>query len=338
MKFDTRDSRNLQASPVVQQFVGSAINGKRYDGVEDVSAFFARELDFVKAKAYDKLYPELSALNYMPITSEVDPGAESVTWYGYEVTGLAEIINNYADDLPRADVKGTPSTAQIKSVGDSYGYNAQEMRASIMTGKSLDSRKATSARRAHDLKVNQIAFIGSEKDNLVGLFRDETGIPEFALSEVEVDGVKHTEFRYKTPDQILDDLNGMQIYIDKLTNSIERPDSLALPSHIYMDLSSRRITDTDTTVLEFLKKTAPFIKNWEAWNELSENATMFNPTGKSVAFLYTKDPDKFSLELPMPFTQYPVQVRNLESVVPCESRVAGLLIYYPMSMLLASGI
>ena len=307
---------------------------RRFDSVEDASVFFARELDYVKSKAYDKQYPELSALRYMPITSEVNEGAETATWYGYEVTGLAEIINNYADDLPRADVKGEPTTVNIKSIGVSYGYNAQEMRASVYTGKSLDARKATATRRAHDFKVNQIAFVGSDKDKMVGIFSEEAGIPEYALSEVTVDSGKKTEFKYKTADQILSDLNGMQAYIDELTNSIERPDTLALPSHIYMDLSTRRIPDTETTILKFLKDNSPYIKNFESWNELGASAKVFNPTGKNVAFLYTKDPEKFSLELPMPFRQYPVQLRNLETVIPCESRCAGLMIYYPFSMLL----
>ncbi len=338
-RFDSVDARRLRSSDVVVEIARSERpSAHHFDGVDDVSVFFARELDQVKAKAYDKQYPELSALQYLPITSEINEGAESATWYGYELTGLASIINNYADDLPRADVKGEPTTVNIKSVGVSYGYNAQEMRASVYTGKSLDSRKATAARRAHDMTINQIAFIGSDKNHMLGIFSDDAGFPEYALSEVEVNGEKHTEFCYKTADQILADLNGLQTYIDKLTQSIERPDTLALPSYIYMDLSTRRIPDTETTILSFIKEHSPYIKNFEPWNELGKEATLFNKTGKNVAFLYTKDPDKFSLEIPMPFKQYPVQIKNLETEIPCESRTAGLMIYYPLSAVLAKGI
>ena len=337
--YDAADARRLRESEVVMEIARSERPGvRRFDGVEDASVFFARELDYVKTKAYDKQYPELSALRYLPITSEVNEGAETATWYGYELTGLADIINNYAEDLPRADVKGEPTTVNIKSIGVSYGFNAQEMRASVFAGKSLDSRKATASRRAHDMKVNQIAFLGSDKDKMIGIFSEESGIPEFTLSEVDTDSGKHTEFKYKTADQILADLNSMQAYIDELTNSIERPDTLALPSHIYMDLATRRIPDTEITVLKFLKENSPYIKNFESWNELGASSTLFNPTGKNVAFLYTKDAEKFSLELPMPFRQYAVQIKNLETVVPCESRCAGLMIYYPFSMMLAKGV
>jgi hypothetical protein len=54
--------------------------------------------------------------------------------------------------------------------------------------------------------------------------------------------------------------------------------------------------------------------------------------------MYTKNEEKFSLEIPMPFYQYPLQVEKLETVIPCEARTAGLIIYYPLSMLLAYGI
>ena len=119
-RYDMRDYENLKGSAVVQSLAGQrARDGSRLDGVSGASAFFARELDYVKAKAYDKQYPELSALVYMPQTSEVNEGAETATWYGYEPTGLADIINNYAEDLPRADVMGKPTTVQIKSIGDS---------------------------------------------------------------------------------------------------------------------------------------------------------------------------------------------------------------------------
>ena len=59
-----------------------------------------------------------------------------MTYYSYEKTGMAVIISNYATDLPRADAKGKPTTAMIKSIGDSYGNSVQEMRASRMAGKS----------------------------------------------------------------------------------------------------------------------------------------------------------------------------------------------------------
>ena len=130
--YDPADYAALRASSIPSAL---AITGRqRFDSNDDASLFFARELDYIKAKTYDKLYPELTAINLFPITSDVDAGAETTTYYSYDKQGMAKIISNYATDLPRTDTKGKPTTIPIKSVGDSYGYSIQEMRASRMAG------------------------------------------------------------------------------------------------------------------------------------------------------------------------------------------------------------
>lgn len=309
----------------------------RFDSTDDASIFFARELDYIKSKSYDKIYPEFTALNKFPITHEVPEGAESMTYYSYERTGMAAIISNYATDLPRADVKGAPSTAFVKSLGASYGYSVQDMRASRMAGKSLDTRRAEAARYAVDRTTNIIAFAGDKKNNLVGVLSTDNNIPLYTLSEVEVGGQKYTDFKHKTAAQILDDINGMFAYQAKITKGVEHADTLMLPHSVYIDISTRQIPNTGYTVLRFLKENAPYLKDIVSAPELESDAEDTNPYNKGVMFLYTNSADKFSLEIPMPFYQYPLQNRNLEVIVPCEERVAGCIIYYPLSALIAVG-
>ena len=119
--YDYADERALRASNIPSTLASSP--AMRFDSEEDASVFFARELDYIKSKAYDKRYPEFTALQMFPVTHEVPEGAESFTYYGYERTGMAKIISNYATDLPRVDVKGEMKTGYVKSIGDSYGYN-----------------------------------------------------------------------------------------------------------------------------------------------------------------------------------------------------------------------
>lgn len=309
-----------------------------FDSAEDASVFFARELDYIKSKSYDKIYPEFTALNKFPITHEVPEGAESMTYYSYERTGMAAIISNYATDLPRADVKGKPSTAFVKSLGSSYGYSVQDMRASRMAGKSLDTRRAEAARYAIDRTTNVIAFAGDKENNLMGVLSTDNNIPLFTLSEVEEGGKKYTDFTHKTAAQILDDINGMFAYQSKITKGVEKADTLMLPHSVYIDISTRQVPNTGYTVLRFLKENAPFLKEILPAPELEADAEDTNPYKKGVMFLFTNSADKFSLEIPMVFYQYPLQNRNLEVIVPCEERVAGIIIYYPLSALIAVGV
>ena len=72
--------------------------------------------------------------------------------------------------------------------------------------------------------------------------------------------------------------------------------------------------------------------------ELSAENKATNPYDSDVAMLYTNNADKFSLEIPMAFYQYPLRNRSMEVIVPCEERVAGIVLYYPLSALIAAGI
>lgn len=337
MNYDRADEAVFRKGTICRSIEKS---GMRADGIgmESASIFFARELDYVKTQTYDVEYPEMTALSLFPISSEIPEGAETFTYYSYDHTGMAKIINNYATDLPRADVKGKPNTGYVKSIGVSYGYSVQEMRASMMTGKSLDVRKGESARYAADYLVNKIAWMGSKENNLIGILSEENDIPKFVLSTVMVDGEERTEFCYKDADQILEDVNNMQKYVSKITKNVEKPDTLVLPAHVYIDLATRRIPDTDTTILKFLMDNAPYLKEIREANELQAESTDMNPTGSNVCLLYTNNPKKMTLEIPMPFLQHTIQEKGLEMEIPCEERVASIIIYYPLSALIAEGI
>lgn len=330
--YDKADFAALMASNITPALATKEL---RFDSVEDASIFFARELDYIKSKSYDKIYPDLTALAHFPITHEIPEGAETMTYYSYERVGMAAIISNYATDLPRADVKGAPSTATVRSIGASYGYSVQEMRASRFAGKSLDTRKAESARYAIDRTTNTLAWAGDKAHNIMGVLSEDNNIPLYTLSQTSD---SKTDWASKTASEILADINGMFQYQAQLTQDVERADTLALPTSVYIDISTRQIPNTGYTVKKFLLENAPYLKDIISAPELAAGNTETNPYGKNVALLYTNSSDKFSLEIPMAFYQYPLQNRNLEVIVPCEERVAGIILYYPLSALIAVGI
>lgn len=336
MRYDQYDYMKLMESNIP----ASLVETRHFDSAEDASVFFARELDYVKSQSYDVEYPELTALSLFPMSSEVDPGAETVTYYSYDKVGLAKIISNYATDLPRADVKGKPTTAIIKSLGASYGYSIQEMRASAMAGKSLDTRKAESARYQIDYLNNKIAWCGDEETGLRGVLSTDTDVPLYVLKAGAKSSTKWSE---KTEDEILADINGMLKQMARTTKKVEKADTLALPSEAYLELQGRRIEGTDTTVLSYIQKNLKDIKEIVSCPELDPDSVDTNPyaketDGQGVMLLFKNDARKLTVENPLPFMQYPVQTEGLEMVVPCEARTAGVLIYYPMSLLIGVGV
>lgn len=343
LDYDPQELKILRSDPKFMSLLASLDPKKEmhFDSEDDASIFFARELDYVKARSYDKLYPEMTALKLFPVTSEVDVGAETHTHYSYDRTGVAKLITNYADDFPRADIKGTPTTHFIKAMGVAYGYNVQEMRASRMTGKSLDSRKAEAARFQIDNLTNRIAWNGDKETGLIGLLSPENDIPLYVMNN---GASGDTTWASKTPQEILADVNLMQQQVSFNTQAVENPTTLILPHQVYIDISNRQIDNTGLTVRSFLETNAPFIEEITYAPELQSNSVLTNPyaamdgTGANVAFLCTPNEEKFTIEVPLPFFQHPLQIENLETTVACEARIAGAVIYYPLSALIAVGI
>lgn len=315
-RYDERDLAVIQAS-------------QHFDANESI--FFARELEQVKSRTYDKKFPELTATKVIPVSSEVNPGAESITYGQYEETGIADIISNYSDDLPRADAKGEQVTSPVKSLGAAYGYSVQDVRAARMAGKPLEQRKANAARMAIDQKVNKLAYFGDTAHKLVGLFNH----PNVTVYTLPADGTgSATTFASKTPDIVLRDLNGMVNKIIDLTQGVESPDTLLLPPAVYGDLSTRaRSANSDTTILEFFIKNSPYVKTVMPIPETKGAGT----AGADLCMMLRRDPDKLTLELPQPFEQFPPQTKGLEFEIPCHCRYGGVIVYYPLSMIKASG-
>jgi hypothetical protein len=295
------------------------------------SVFFARELESIKARSYDVKYPELKGTMLIPVSTDAGPGAESITYHQFDSVGVAKIIANYADDLPRADVLGKEFTSKVRGIGASYGYNLQEVRAAAMAGKPLQQRRANAARRANDQTVNNIAWFGDATHGLLGLLNN----PNITAATAPNGTGGFPQWTTKTAAEILADLNNTVNGIISLTKGVEVPDTVLLPVEQYTLISTKQnSTASDTTVLQYFLRNQPIINRVEWVNELKDVATP--PSGAAgpvdCLVVYKRDPDKLTLEIPQAYEQLPVQERNLEFVVPVHSRCGGVIIYYPLSV------
>src|SRR5690554_5233059 len=98
---------------------------RRLDSRE--TAMLARQLEYIKAQTYDVRYPAFKARTFIPVSTEVPPGAESITYRQWDQYGMAKVIANYADDLPLVDVVAREFTTKVKSLGEAYQYSIQDL-------------------------------------------------------------------------------------------------------------------------------------------------------------------------------------------------------------------
>ena len=297
---------------------------------EAFSFFLARELTQIRARVLEVSKAPMNAFRIFPVQTEVAPGAATAIQRIYDSTGMAKVIANYADDLPRADAVGKEVVSKVVTVGDSYGYNTMEIEHAQFAGVNLSMYKAQAARRAVDLKINQMAWFGDSEHGVTGFIDN----PNLTAVTLAADGTgSSTKFTDKTPDQIIRDITKLITAINVATNNVEDPNMVLLPTeafdHIVMTPRSQY---SDLTILEFLRRSHPDFR-FEKVGELDGAGT----AGADLMIAGRFDPDVVRLEIPERFRQLPVEKRNLEYVVDCIARVIGVTVTIPMAFSKASG-
>lgn len=288
------------------------------------TAMLAKQLEYVYAKTYDIKYPELKARRFIPIDTSVDSGAEFYTYRQWNMFGMAKLIANYADDLPRVDALAKEYPAPIKSLGASYGYSIQDMRRSAMSGAQLDARRARASRRAHEQAFDDVCAFGDAAAGLGG-FLNNANVP--IVGAVTGQWVTNSA----TPLQMVEDLNTLVNSIVTATLETFVPNTLLLDNTSFLLLNSTPMSttgDADKTVLRFFLDNNPYISDLDQWNKL--NAAGAGGVSRAVA--YMRNEEVLAAVEPQPFEQFPPQARNLEFVIPTHSRVGGVRIQYPLAI------
>jgi hypothetical protein len=311
---------------------------KQYNLDSKESIFFENELQYIMSETYETLYPELKYSSLLPVVSEGGSGVESIGYDMYDEVGIAKVIANYADDLPRSDVKGHRTFINVKGVASSYGYNIQEIRAAAYANKPLERMKAASARKSIEMLINKGAWKAhntEEFPTLYGLLY-HPNITAYESDHGAGSGGTVHIWSSKTADEIIFDINKLCQRSAVLTKGNEISDTFACPITQYSYISSTKASAyTETTILDRVKLSNPHITTWTWLEELKD----VNPvpstlatSAQDVAISYKNSPLKLKCEVPQPFEQFAPESRGLEFIVPCHARFAGVCIMYPLSV------
>ena len=288
------------------------------------TAALARQLEHIYAQTYDVKYAELKARRFIPIDTSVDAGAEFFTYRQWNMFGMAKLIANYADDLPRVDSLAKEFPAPIKSLGASYGFSIQDMRRAAMNGSQLDSRRARAARRAHEQAFDDLMAFGNA-DAGIGGMTNNANVPIVPA----VTGQWVTNLA--TPLQMIADLNELVNSIVLATLETFIPNTLILDNTSFTRINSTPMSttgDADKTVLRFFLDNNPYITDVDQWNKLAAAGA----AGVSRAIAYNRSEEVLAGVEPQSFEQFPPQARNLEFVIPTHSRVGGVRMQYPLAV------
>jgi hypothetical protein len=265
----------------------------------------------------------------LPINTEIENWAETFAIIFFDQVGIANFITHWGKDFPRVSIATEKKIFGIEAIGDSYGWNIDEIRKSIKLGIPLQTRLTIAARRAIMKKIDDIAFFGDTPRNLPGFFTN----PNISTLLLPADGTgAKVNWSTKTPDQIIRDVRLMTTEIRLLTNEIETPNTLLLDTASFELINGTRLGDgSDVTIARFIIDNNVHISDIQSVTNLTDPEN----TGEPFAMLYDRNPEQVELFLPSPIETFAPQQTNLEWNVNLLAKVGGTIIHRPLSVLKA---
>ncbi len=295
--------------------------------------FFARELEHIEETMFEFDLKVLKHRAYIPVDNTPDPGADTVTYRLFEKIGIAAIINNFANDLPSADVLGSEFRAPVRSIATSIRFSTHDLRRARMADVPLDSMKAASAQRAVDERESAIAWNGDADSGLPGLLTN-ANIPLISAAAAAGGGnAPEWDGPDKTPDETIQDVSTAVATVRKTTKGARSVDTLLLPIDQYNKIANTpRSIHSDITVLQWISRPGNAF-NISAVDWVNEFDTPGGLFSGDIALFYERNPQVLSQRITMERVILPMQQRNLEFVIPVEARNGGVVVRYPLACL-----
>lgn len=321
---------SMRIDAVVTQLEGEL--GRKLDANETL--FLERQLESIEATVFETKQRELKYRQFIPVSNRDNPGAETITYRLLTKVGLARVIASGSDDLPSADAFVQEFTSRVKSLGSSFRFSTQELRAAAMNNTSLETVKGAAARRAIHEKESNVAWTGDTQHGLIGLLNHPNITELVAPAGVSTT----TPWSTKTPDEIIADISAMVTRVRTQSKGVHEADTLLLPIAQYDIIAQTpRSSTSDTTILDWVLKNSAMGLTTIDWLP-TELLLAFTGGTKDGAICYEKNSEVLELRIPMEMMIHPAQPKGLNFLFPVEARNGGVVVRFPLGIVFMSAI
>jgi len=314
--------------------------------------YSVRQLEHVFTEVYEEEWPDLPVAmgDIMPIDTSVHEGAKTWTYYLYTGTTVARWAADFSGGtLPRVTRMGAEVTKSCHGIENAYAYTTDDMRCAAKAQDNLDAALGTLAKRGHDQEFHRSGLWGRTELNVDGLLT----LPNMTIMTAA------EPFDSADVDEIIDSVGTLIESVSQLTKGLRHATRVLMSRRVRDLLVRRRLGPGDGTlsVLDYLKKTfgapddtgRPPVEfmvleelDWRTAEAESEagvpNVDIDEDTGDVMLAYVHNNAKVLRLIQPMPFKQHPVQFKDLEFQVPCESKVGGVCCPEPMTVSRMEGV
>jgi hypothetical protein len=332
-RFDAAELNRLYAALILHR--ADVYGEDRLDANE--TAVLTQQLEFLRARSTDIERPEFKARMLIPITSEVDPGAETWAYTQWDRVGMAKIVANYADDIPKVATFAKKFIQAVETIALGYGWSWLDLQRTARAGVPLRTRLASAVRDGFEQRIETIGAIGIPETGATGLLNN-ANVPTIAAAAPATGTDTAWGGPDKTPLEVVDDLLAMENAVVNNTKGVRTADTLVLPLTKLSYIAQKSIyaaapgNPMDTILSVFLQKSRS-ITNVEFWHFCDEA-----DGGDPRAVMYKREPTVVHLELPLEQQEMPPQAKNLSLEINSVGRIGGVAWEYPLAGVYMDGI
>jgi hypothetical protein len=300
--------------------------------------FAVSQTSYIESVVYEVQYPDIQYPFLIPVDNSANEWAKSVTYFSTDKTGRAGWFHHLAKDIHVADIERTKNEVGVEMADIGYRWSLEELgQAMMIPGMNLSADRAAAAVRSSEEFIDDAALRGKAEKNLFGLLN----YPGVTVVTAATEGASAILWSAKTADGIIKDVNDALtgIYVSTLT--VEMADTVLLPIASLTLLSTLRIPNTTSSVLEYLTTKNVYtqitgrpltIRGVRGLEKAGSGAS-----GRMIA--YRRDPMVLKMHIPMPHRFLPVfQTSPLVFDVPGIFRIAGVEIRRPGAVRYVDGI
>ena len=308
-------------------------NGMTFDA-QAATGFVTSQATHIEAEVNATIYPDIQYQDLIPVDTSAHPFAQTVTYYSSDIYGKAKWINGNSDDIPLAGTDRAQHKTSVYTAGIGYGFGWEEVGVAMMMGVNLQNDDAMAARRAYEEHVDGVALLGAPEKGFSG-FINYPGVTAIAAGNGDWENGTTTE------DEILADVNQLILGVANGTAYTSIADTLLLSPGRMNFLATKRLGDTQMTILEFLRKNNTYTAM--TGRPLTIRAVRGLETAGAGStqrmIAYRRNPQVLKLHIPMPHRFLGIfQDGPLHWVNPGVFRLGGLDIRRPAEVRYSDGI
>lgn len=327
--FDQASFEMFQDLESVPEFIRDAAKHlpggvRKLEAHEDASEtlVFARQLETIKNRLYEKKYAELKGRKLVPFSNEAGLETEYLTYRLWDGVTLAVLVTNYAMDFPLVTASGQEFTVKYHEYGNAYGFSLIDLRKAAKAGVELQSRYAMLARRGHELVMDDEVAFGVPQLKTFGI-ANHPNVPLITLPNGTWASASGLD--------ILEDMN--HLVTEMFNNSLEiwQGDTMVMSTLAFRKIATTLLdtaNGSNITVLEAFLKQNPGI-NVSSWTRLS-TANAAGTNGRIL--FYKRDPEVMEFEVGREFEIFPPEQKGLMISYPCISKAAGVSLHHPLAV------